>query len=91
LSWLALLLLGVWGGFFAVPLQVLLQSRPPEDQKGRMIGTMNLINWIGIVFSAGFYHLGSAHLPAISWIFAALAALMLPVAMFYRPKDSELR
>ncbi|MCH8830875.1 MAG: MFS transporter, partial [Planctomycetes bacterium] len=38
--------LGVFAGLFVVPLQVYLQTRPPADQKGRMIGAMNLVNWI---------------------------------------------
>ena len=40
------------GGLFIVPLQVFMQARPPEDQKGRMIGAMNLVNWIAILFAA---------------------------------------
>ena len=92
----------VAAGFFIVPLQVFLQARPPADQKGRMIGAMNLINWIGIVLSAVFYQVcislldafqvrGPADSLQVSWIFAALAVLMLPVALFYRPRDEELR
>lgn len=94
-AWMAfaavLCLLGVFAGFFAVPVQVYLQARPPKNQKGRMIGSMNLINWIAIFMSAGVYwicrvaldHLG---LPG-SAIFAVLALMMLPVAIFYRPKS----
>ena len=90
--------LGFAAGLFVVPLQVCLQTRPPEDQKGRMIGTMNLVNWIGIVLSAGFYQLGLWLAPSaeiggdtvvqVHWIFAALALLMLPVALWYRPQES---
>lgn len=86
--------LGAFAGMFVVPLQVVLQSRPPEDQKGRMIGTMNLVNWIGILVSAGFYYLCTVVLElagaAISWTFAATGLLMLPVALFYRPRDEVL-
>ena len=93
--------LGMAAGFFIVPLQVFLQARPPEDQKGRMIGTMNLINWIGIVFAAAFYQLAiiaidrfelrdAAGRLEVTWMFAALALLILPVALFYRPGDVEL-
>jgi MFS family permease len=85
--------LGIFAGLFVVPLQVFMQSRPPEDQKGRMIGAMNLINWIGIVFSAAFYGvavkvINTSGLPPadVYWIFAALAVVILPVAVFYRPR-----
>ncbi len=97
LARLLLTALGFAAGLFVVPLQVCLQTRPPEDQKGRMIGTMNLVNWIGIVLSAGFYQLGLWLAPSariggdavvqVHWIFAALALLMLPVAVWYRPQN----
>lgn len=97
LEWMAritLTLLGVFAGLFVVPLQVYLQASPPEQLKGRMIGTMNLINWIGIVISAGFYQvsvslLASYDLP-MSWTFLSLALLVLPVALLYRPPDTKL-
>jgi hypothetical protein len=101
-EWIARALMvavGVSAGLFIVPLQVFMQSRPPQDQKGRMIGAMNLINWIGIVGSAAFYFAAIATFEAVeqrglqievSWIFAALAALLLPVAVFYRPRDEQL-
>jgi acyl-[acyl-carrier-protein]-phospholipid O-acyltransferase/long-chain-fatty-acid--[acyl-carrier-protein] ligase len=80
---------GFFAGFFYVPLAVIMQVRPPADQKGRMIGAMNLVNWIGIMLAAVFYLvvIEACKLLEIrvSWIFAMSAAVMLPVAMFYRP------
>jgi acyl-[acyl-carrier-protein]-phospholipid O-acyltransferase/long-chain-fatty-acid--[acyl-carrier-protein] ligase len=80
---------GFFAGFFYVPLAVIMQVRPPADQKGRMIGAMNLVNWIGIMLAAVFYLvvIETCKLLEIrvSWIFAMSAAVMLPVAMFYRP------
>lgn len=100
-------LLGVWGGavalgavglfagFFSVPLQVYLQARPPDTQKGRMIGTMNLVNWIGIAISGLLYTQINAIVIRCNWppsmIFAFAAALMVPVAVFYRPPDVHLK
>lgn len=104
-AWIAgglLTTLGLCGGLFAVPLQVFMQARPPAGQKGRMIGAMNLINWIGILLSAGIYGVcaslftrpsstaGGAPISTISWTFAVVAAMMLPIALFYRPADQEL-
>ena len=95
--------LGVSAGFFAVPLQVFLQARPPKEQKGRMIGAMNLVNWIGILLAAGFYGLcsdwftevatikGQPPVSHISWTFALVAGMLIPVALFYRPADQPLR
>jgi len=90
----ALLVLGFCAGIFVVPLQVFLQVCPTEDLKGRMMGTMNLINFCGIVFSAVAFFalrslLGAMHLP-ISWTFLVLATVVLPVALLFRPPEQEL-
>jgi acyl-[acyl-carrier-protein]-phospholipid O-acyltransferase/long-chain-fatty-acid--[acyl-carrier-protein] ligase len=89
---LVLVAVGVFSGMFAVPLQVYLQAKPPQDQKGRMIGAMNLVNWIGILMAAGVYFLCTAAFTPenISWTFLVLAAAMLPIAAFYRPRDERL-
>jgi acyl-[acyl-carrier-protein]-phospholipid O-acyltransferase/long-chain-fatty-acid--[acyl-carrier-protein] ligase len=88
--------LGLFAGLFVVPLQVFMQSRPPEDQKGRMIGAMNLVNWIGILLAAGFYQLCATVFEledvgiSVSWIFAITSLLLIPVAIFYRPREESL-
>ncbi len=85
--------LGFFAGLFAVPLQVFLQVRPPETQKGRVIGAMNLANWTGIVLSSFFLQGLNALLQPpqrpVGWIFVVLAVCMLPVALFYRPTDDN--
>jgi acyl-[acyl-carrier-protein]-phospholipid O-acyltransferase/long-chain-fatty-acid--[acyl-carrier-protein] ligase len=91
-SKLLLLLMGMAAGIFTVPLQVFLQSRPPSDQKGRVIGAMNLVNWIGILFSAEIYSAfdvirAELHAPH-SAIFGGTVLLLLPVALFYRPRET---
>lgn len=89
-----LLMLGTFTGFFAVPLQVFLQSRPPDDKKGRMIAVMNQANWIGVLLSALFYWVLSLWIEAQDWprsiMFLFIAALMLPIAIFYHPRNEEL-
>jgi acyl-[acyl-carrier-protein]-phospholipid O-acyltransferase/long-chain-fatty-acid--[acyl-carrier-protein] ligase len=80
---------GFFAGLFYVPLAVVMQVRPPADKKGRMIGAMNLVNWIFILIAAGFYlaviAVCSSLQIRVSWIFVLCAAVMLPVALFYRP------
>ncbi|MAV37462.1 MAG: MFS transporter [Planctomycetaceae bacterium] len=85
LAWFVLIELGLSAGLFVVPLQVFMQTRPPAEQKGRMIGAMNLINWIAILAASGFYALCAVLLNPVSWTFGVLAVLLLPVAIFYRP------
>jgi acyl-[acyl-carrier-protein]-phospholipid O-acyltransferase/long-chain-fatty-acid--[acyl-carrier-protein] ligase len=99
---LLLLLLGASAGIFVVPLQVFLQARPPAEMKGRMIGAMNLMNWIAILCAAAGYGIcsilftrspatpGALPESSISWTFAVLAVLVLPVALRFRPPDETL-
>ena len=102
----AMAVLGAFAGLFAVPLQVFLQDRPPKELKGRMIGAMNVCTWTGIVLSAGLYQVlvwtvadGPVDAPApgaadpdaaYHWVFAAVAAVLAPVAVLFRPADAEL-
>jgi len=83
-----LILLGGAAAFFAIPIQVFLQARPPHDLKGRMIAVMNQANFLAIVVSGLFYMLMNSVITTMSWprsaLFAAMAILFLPVAIFYR-------
>lgn len=89
-----LVLMGLFTGMFIVPVQVLLQSRPPREEKGRMIATMNQFTWIGVILSAVLYKGCIEVLDATggprNLIFAVTAAIMLPIAIFYRPPDQAL-
>jgi acyl-[acyl-carrier-protein]-phospholipid O-acyltransferase/long-chain-fatty-acid--[acyl-carrier-protein] ligase len=93
-SFPVLILMGAFTGMFVVPVQVIIQSRPPRAEKGRMIATMNQCTWLGIIlgsliFGACIWLLDWTLWPR-STIFAVTAILMLPVAIFYHPKDEAL-
>lgn len=84
-----LMLLGISAGLFAIPLQVFLQSRPPENQKGRMLAAMNLSNYIAILLSGTAYGIldltaTSFQLPR-SFLFGFMSLLILPLLLWYRP------
>jgi acyl-[acyl-carrier-protein]-phospholipid O-acyltransferase/long-chain-fatty-acid--[acyl-carrier-protein] ligase len=89
-----LLLLGMFTGFFAVPLQVYMQKAPPEGKKGRMIAVMNQANWVGIVLNGVVYSLIAKLIEARHWprctAFLFIAVMMLPIVLFYHPKDEVL-
>jgi acyl-[acyl-carrier-protein]-phospholipid O-acyltransferase/long-chain-fatty-acid--[acyl-carrier-protein] ligase len=94
LSRAGMLGIGFFGGLFIVPLQVLMQTRPPEDLKGRMIGAMNLVNWLAICLAAAFVGISTAVLKSldlgVNWVFGAMAVILVPVAIFYHPPDESL-
>ena len=48
--------LGFWAGFFAVPVNALIQHRPPADEKGGIIAAANLLSFAGITLSAAAYY-----------------------------------
>lgn len=94
-SVVALIAVGLFAGFYSVPLQVYLQANSPSEQKGRIIGAMNLLNWIGIAGAGAIYSLG--RLILVEWLmypqaslFAFASLLMLLVALFYRPPDAQV-
>ncbi len=92
-SLIALTLLGMSAGFFAIPVQVLIQERPPKGQKGRMIAAMNFFNFIAILFSGVLYEIFNQVRDSQGWprstIFAMIAGIVLPLAIFYRPKNES--
>lgn len=90
-SLIAMIVLGMFAGMYAIPLQVFMQSRPPEGQKGRMIAVMNQANFAAIFLSSGVYWLFDriVELTGVnrSPIFALTALVMLPVLLLYRPRN----
>ena len=84
-----LALLGMAAGLLAIPVQVFIQTRPPEDQKGRMIAVMNLTNFIAILLSGAIYMAFDRLIDFMAWprsiLFGLNALLILPVALLYRP------
>jgi acyl-[acyl-carrier-protein]-phospholipid O-acyltransferase/long-chain-fatty-acid--[acyl-carrier-protein] ligase len=55
---ISLVLMGFFAGFFAVPLNALLQQRAEREVKGRIIATNNVFNTLGVLLAA-----------ALLWIF----------------------
>lgn len=90
-----LVVVGISTGMFAIPLQVFLQSRPPMGYKGRLIAAMNQANFLAIVLSSGVYWGFDLLVRQLGWnrspIFAFTALIMLPVAIFYRPKSETTK
>lgn len=83
-----LICVGVSAGLFAIPVQVYIQTRPPDGLKGRMIAVMNQANFVAIAFSGVVYWAFDRWIDAADWprssLFALMALLFLPVACWYR-------
>lgn len=85
---------GVSTGIFIVPIQVAVQALPPANEKGRMIALMNQCNWVGIIVGALLYKASLTLCDTFdqprNTAFLIGALVMLPIALFYRPKEREL-
>ncbi len=51
---LDLLMIGVSGGFFCIPMKALMQSRAPEGMKGRLIAYSNIQTFTAVLLASGF-------------------------------------
>lgn len=75
--------IGLFAGFFVVPLFALIQSRTPRDEVSRVIAAMNIQNAVFIVLAAG---LGIAVQRLLGWsipeVFLALAIANVVVAIY---------
>lgn len=87
-------ILGFSTGMFVVPIQVSLQVLPPPSEKGRMIALMNQCNFLGIILGGLAFKISLGILDALggprNLTFLITALIMLPIALFYRPKEVEL-
>jgi acyl-[acyl-carrier-protein]-phospholipid O-acyltransferase/long-chain-fatty-acid--[acyl-carrier-protein] ligase len=91
---LALAFLGLSGGFFAVPVNALIQHRPDPAVKGSVIGASNLLSWIGILLASGVYFVLShfAHLtPGSIFLVCGLMTLGATIYVLVLLPESFLR
>ena len=63
----SLALLGFSGGFFAVPLNALLQHRPAPHERGRILATANVMQTVGILLAS-----------AVLWFFGTRLGWTMP-------------
>jgi acyl-[acyl-carrier-protein]-phospholipid O-acyltransferase / long-chain-fatty-acid--[acyl-carrier-protein] ligase len=87
-------LLGFFGGFFAVPVNALIQHRPRPQDKGGVIAAANFWSFVGIFIAAGAYNIFSAKLhqtPAGIFLDGAVLTAIMTVYCVYLLPDSLLR
>ena len=83
--------LGVFGGFFAVPVNALIQHRPAPELKGGVIAAANLLSFVGVFFAAGVYFLlsSAANLrPEQMFLAGAIMTVAATLYAFFRLPDS---
>jgi len=90
----SLALLGLAAGFYAVPVNALIQHRPDPAMKGAVIGASNLQSWIGILLASGVYYALSdfAHLsPGSIFMVCGVMTLAATIYILVLMPESFLR
>ncbi len=86
----ALVLLGIGGGLFIVPVAAVLQHRPPAERKGSVQGAASWLSWVGISLAAvlqGQLSLSFGWSPGqIFWFCAAASAVVGVYVFVTRPR-----
>ena len=85
---------GFFAGFFAVPVNALIQHRPDPARKGGVLAAANLLSFVGIFAAAGVYFLltSVAHLPPRAvFLLSAAATLAGTVYVLVLLPDALLR
>jgi acyl-[acyl-carrier-protein]-phospholipid O-acyltransferase / long-chain-fatty-acid--[acyl-carrier-protein] ligase len=86
--------LGFSAGFFAVPVNALIQHRPDEKDKGGAIAAANLLSFVGIGGAAGVYYVFQhyVHLsPSAIFLSASLLTVAATIYVLYLLPDALLR
>ena len=82
-------LIGLFGGFYIVPLYVLIQTRSQKGYQSRVIAANNIINALFMVASAGFSILIFKQGYSIPQLFLATAMLNVIVTVYLCVRQPE--
>ncbi len=91
---LALTILGFGGGFFAVPINSMIQHRPNKTDKGGIQGMSYFLTNVGMLLATGVYYLFTVSfhfLPHQTFLACAILTLMTTSYVCYLVPDSLLR
>ena len=81
--------IGLFGGFYIVPLYVLLQTRSEKSHQSRVIAANNIMNALFMVASAGFSILLFKQGLSIPQLFLATAMLNIVVTIYLCVRQPE--
>jgi acyl-[acyl-carrier-protein]-phospholipid O-acyltransferase / long-chain-fatty-acid--[acyl-carrier-protein] ligase len=86
--------LGFSAGFFAVPVNALIQHRPDEKDKGGVIAAANLLSFVGIGAAAGIYYVFQHYWhfgPSTIFLSISLVTVVATLYVLYLLPDALLR
>jgi acyl-[acyl-carrier-protein]-phospholipid O-acyltransferase/long-chain-fatty-acid--[acyl-carrier-protein] ligase len=86
--------LGFAAGFFAVPVNALIQHRPDEKDKGGVIAASNLLSFVGIGAAGGIYYVFQHYWhfgPSTIFLSVSLVTVAATIYVLYLLPDALLR
>src|SRR5579863_2586390 len=86
--------LGFAAGFFAVPVNALIQHRPDEKDKGGVIAASNLLSFVGIGAAGGIYYVFQHYWhfgPSTIFLSVSLVTVAATLYVLYLLPDALLR
>ncbi|MCH9625970.1 MAG: Lysophospholipid transporter LplT [Chlamydiales bacterium] len=89
-----LILIGLFGGFYVVPIDSFIQIASPDKDRGQNVATSNFLSFIGVIIASGLIaFLGNAlNLSAASGFFVVgITTLMMAVVLLLLYADQVLR
>lgn len=89
-----LVLLGFFAGFFAVPINALIQYRPAEEVRGSILGAANLLSFVGVLLASGAHYLIAVRggmPPPVVFLLSGLLTLAGTLYVIYLLPDMLLR
>jgi acyl-[acyl-carrier-protein]-phospholipid O-acyltransferase/long-chain-fatty-acid--[acyl-carrier-protein] ligase len=85
--------LGFFAGFFAVPINALIQHLPPKERRGAVIATANLLSWVGIGLASAVYYVDAEvfHMAPQKTFLVSAATTLSAMILFVVAQPDSLR
>lgn len=89
-----LILLGVCGGFYIVPVDAFIQVASPDQNRGQNVATANFLSFIGVIFASGLLALLGNALnlsAATGFLVVGLITILMGALLLFLFADQVLR
>lgn len=89
-----LILLGMFGGFYIVPIDAFIQAASPNEDRGENVAASNFLNFLGVVIASFFLFLfGNVFKlsAAEGFLLISLLTFFLTLSLFFVMRDQVIR
>lgn len=91
---IALIFLGIFGGFYIVPVEAFIQAASPNEDRGQNVATANFLNFIGVIIASGLLAFLGSYLKlsaALGFLVMSILTFVLAITLFILFADQVLR